>query len=107
MLIGDDAGFLNNLKQRHAYSDEIGMPPQRLFTTLSKLAPKAVKSLQATDRFKSSWLHDELYEENTTAWPQIGLFVGSAIIWAEQFLAKTLKIRLPFTLSDSEADHAT
>ena len=61
-----------------------------------------------TDRYHPSWLHEELYEaRNTTDWlHKFGLFMGSAAIWVEQFLAKTLKIGLPFTLSDSEPDHA-
>ena len=110
MLIGDDAGFLNNLKQKGTHTAmKSGMLAAETVYDSVKAGSEGGEELTGyTDRFKSSWLHDELYEaRNTTAWHhKFGLFVGSAIIWAEQFLAKTLKIRLPFTLSDSEPDHA-
>ncbi len=110
MLVGDDAGFLNNLKQKgtHTAMKSGMLAAETVYESVKAGSDGGEELTGYTDRYHSSWLHEELYEaRNTTAWlHKFGLFIGSAVIWVEQFLAKTLKIGLPFTLSDSEPDHA-
>jgi len=110
LLVGDDAGFLNNLKQKGTHTAmKSGMLAAETVYEAVKAGSTGGEELTGyTDRYQASWIHEELYQaRNTTAWlHKFGLFIGSAIIWVEQFLSHTLKISLPFTLSDSEPDHA-
>ncbi len=110
LLVGDDAGFLNNLKQKGTHTAmKSGMLAAETVYEAVKAGSTGGEELTGyTDRYQASWIHEELYQaRNTTAWlHKFGLFIGSAIIWIEQFLSHTLKISLPFTLSDSEPDHA-
>ncbi len=110
LLVGDDAGFLNNLKQKGTHTAmKSGMLAAETVYEAVKAGSTGGEELTGyTDRYQASWIHEELYQaRNTTAWlHKFGLFIGSAIIWVEQFLSHTLKIGLPFTLSDSEPDHA-
>ena len=110
LLVGDDAGFLNNLKQKGTHTAmKSGMLAAETVYEAVKAGSTGGEELTGyTDRYQASWIHEELHQaRNTTAWlHKFGLFIGSAIIWVEQFLSHTLKIGLPFTLSDSEPDHA-
>jgi len=110
LLVGDDAGFLNNLKQKGTHTAmKSGMLAAETVYEAVKAGSTGGEELTGyTDRYQASWIHEELYQaRNTTAWlHKFGLFIGSAIIWVEQFLSHTLKVSLPFTLSDSEPDHA-
>ncbi len=110
LLVGDDAGFLNNLKQKgtHTAMKSGMLAAETVYEAVEAGSTGGEELTGYTDRYQASWIHEELYQaRNTTAWlHKFGLFIGSAIIWVEQFLSHTLKIGLPFTLSDSEPDHA-
>ena len=110
LLVGDDAGFLNNLKQKgtHTAMKSGMLAAETVYEAVEAGSTGGEELTGYTDRYQASWIHEELYQaRNTTAWlHKFGLFIGSAIIWVEQFLSHTLKISLPFTLSDSEPDHA-
>nr|MCS5575222.1 electron transfer flavoprotein-ubiquinone oxidoreductase [Pseudomonadales bacterium] len=110
LLVGDDAGFLNNLKQKGTHTAmKSGMLAAETVYEAVKGGSSGGEALTGyTEKYKASWLHQELYEaRNTTAWlHKFGLFIGSALIWVEQFLSKTFSISLPFTLKDSDPDHA-
>ena len=110
LLVGDDAGFLNNLKQKGTHTAmKSGMLAAETVYEAIKGGSGGGEALTGyTEKYKASWLHQELYEaRNTTAWlHKFGLFIGSALIWVEQFLSKTFSISLPFTLKDSDPDHA-
>ena len=110
LLVGDDAGFLNNLKQKgtHTAMKSGMLAAETVYEAVEAGSTGGEELTGYTDRYQASWIHEELYQaRNTTAWlHKFGLFIGSAIIWVEQFLSHTLKVSLPFTLSDSEPDHA-
>ncbi len=110
LLVGDDAGFLNNLKQKgtHTAMKSGMLAAETVYEAVEAGSTGGEELTGYTERYQASWIHEELYQaRNTTAWlHKFGLFIGSAIIWVEQFLSHTLKIGLPFTLSDSEPDHA-
>ena len=109
LLVGDDAGFLNNLKQKgtHTAMKSGMLAAEAVYEALKEGSTGGAELTGYTEKYKSSWLHEELYEaRNTTAWlHKFGLFVGSALIWVEQLLSKTLGLSLPFTLKDSNPDH--
>ena len=110
LLVGDDAGFLNNLKQKGTHTAmKSGMLAAETVYEAVKGGSSGGEALTGyTEKYKASWLHQELYEaRNTTAWlHKFGLFIGSALIWVEQFLSRIFSISLPFTLKDSDPDHA-
>ena len=105
LLVGDDAGFLNNLKQKGSHTAmKSGM-------LAADSVYKAVKEdnigSELTDypkSFETSWLYDELHvARNTTGWlHKFGLFLGSAFTWFDQFL---LKGKFPMTLKEPRPDH--
>lgn len=110
LLVGDDAGFLNNLKQKgtHTAMKSGMMAAEAVYESVKGGSTGGEELTSYSDKYQSSWLYDELYgARNTTAWMhRFGLFVGSAFIFAEQMLKTLLGLNLPFTLSDSEPDHA-
>lgn len=105
LLVGDNAGFLNNLKQKGTHTAlKSGILAGEAVYQAIKAGSNGGEELDSyVAAFKSSWLHDELYQaRNTTQWwHKFGFLVGSALIWVEQLL----RGKLPFTLSDPEPDH--
>ena len=110
LLVGDDAGFLNNLKQKgtHTAMKSGMLAAETVYEAVKGGSSGGEALIGYTEKYKASWLHQELYEaRNTTAWlHKFGLFIGSALIWVEQFLSRIFSISLPFTLKDSDPDHA-
>ncbi|MGI9323012.1 MAG: NAD(P)/FAD-dependent oxidoreductase, partial [Pseudomonadales bacterium] len=106
LLTGDNAGFLNNLKQKGSHTAmKSGMLAGEAVFEAVKGGSTGGEELDGyVAAFKSSWLHKELYTaRNTTQWwHRFGFFIGSALIWVDQVLFRG---RLPFTLADSKADH--
>lgn len=107
MLIGDEAGFLNNLKQKgtHTAMKSGMLAAEATFEALKNGATGGDEILGYPEAYEKSWLYDELYKaRNTTGWlHKLGLFMGSAATWVDQYIFQG---KLPFTLKDSKPDHA-
>jgi electron-transferring-flavoprotein dehydrogenase len=108
LLVGDDAGFLNNLKQKgtHTAMKSGMLAAESVFAAL-KGGSEGYEVLDSyPESFKSSWLYDELYvARNTSSWlHKFGLFLGSAMTWIDQYIFRG---KMPITLSDPIPDHAT
>ena len=106
MLLGDDAGFLNQLKVKGSHtamkSGMIGA--EAVFAALSQDSPRArIEDFDA--RFRASWLYDELQSSRNVgpAVHRLGTFPGAAYAWFDQTIARG---RMPFTLTDDTPDHA-
>ncbi|MFT4721196.1 MAG: electron-transferring-flavoprotein dehydrogenase [Candidatus Azotimanducaceae bacterium] len=108
LLVGDDAGFLNNLKQKgtHTAMKSGMLAAESIFAAL-KGGSAGYEVLDSyPESFKSSWLYDELYvARNTSSWlHKFGLFLGSAMTWIDQYIFRG---KMPITLSDPIPDYAT
>jgi len=107
LLVGDDAGFLNNLKQKgtHTAMKSGMMAAEAVFDAVKGGSTGGEELETYVEKYKSSWLFDELHgARNTTAWMhKLGLLIGSAAIWIEQTIFRG---KLPITLSDPKPDHA-
>ncbi|MFT7244240.1 MAG: electron-transferring-flavoprotein dehydrogenase [Candidatus Azotimanducaceae bacterium] len=107
MLIGDNAGFLNNLKQKgtHTAMKSGMLAAEALFGALKAGATGGDEITAYPEAYEKSWLFEELYTaRNTTGWlHKFGLFMGSAATWVDQYIFQG---KLPFTLKDSKPDHA-
>ena len=105
LLVGDDAGFLNNLKQKGTHTAmKSGMLAADAVYDAVRAGSLGGEELTAyPESFQKSWLYDELYAaRNTTSWlHKFGLFLGSALTWVDQLF----RGKLPFTLKDDHADH--
>ena len=106
MLIGDDAGFLNQLKVKGSHtamkSGMIGA--EAVFAALSQDSPPAeIEDFEP--RFRASWLYQELQSSRNVgpAVHRLGTFPGAAYAWFDQTIARG---RMPFTLTDDTPDHA-
>jgi electron-transferring-flavoprotein dehydrogenase len=107
LLVGDDAGFLNNLKQKgtHTAMKSGMLAAESIFAAL-KSGSAGYETLDSYPAaFKTSWLHEELYvARNTSSWlHKFGLFIGSALTWVDQYIFRG---KLPITLSDPKPDYA-
>lgn len=107
-LIGCEAGFLNaaRIKGSHA-AIKTGM-------LAAEAAFDAVQGARAQDElsaypaaFEKSWLFDELHQSrNFKQWFKHGLYVGTAMTAAEQWLLPKLGIKSPpWTKHRQQADH--
>ena len=106
MLIGDDAGFLNQLKVKGSHTAmKSGMlAAETVFDALA--ADDADASLAGfTERFHASWLFEELHRSRNVAPAvhRLGTLPGAAYAWFDQTIARG---RMPFTLGDPHPDHA-
>jgi len=108
LLVGDDAGFLNNLKQKGTHTAmKSGMLAAEAVFAALKSGSQGFESLDSYPAaFKTSWLHEELYvARNTSSWlHKFGLFFGSALTWVDQYIFRG---KMPITLSDPTPDYAT
>ncbi len=106
MLVGDDAGFLNNLKQKgtHTAMKTGMMAAETVHDAIASGSTGGDELTGYTDRYRESWVHEELYRaRNTTPFlHKLGLAVGSACVWLDQYIFRG---NLPFTLGDSKPDH--
>ena len=106
MLIGDDAGFLNQLKVKGSHTAmKSGMiAAEAVFAALSQDSPPAeISDFDA--RFRASWLYRELRSSRNVgvAVHRLGTLPGAAYAWLDQTIARG---RMPFTLRDDTPDHA-
>ncbi|MCB1692784.1 MAG: electron transfer flavoprotein-ubiquinone oxidoreductase [Pseudomonadales bacterium] len=108
LLVGDDAGFLNNLKQKGTHTAmKSGMLAAESVYEALKAGSEGREVLDSyPEKFRNSWLYDELYvARNTTSWlHKFGNFMGAALTWVDQYIFRG---RLPFTLTDDKPDYAT
>lgn len=106
LLVGCDAGFLNGAKIKGAHAAiKSGM-------LAAESVHEALKSGQASgelddyaERFRQSWLYDELYRARnfSPGLHKLGTFGGAAFTFLDQSLFRG---RLPFTWRNPEPDHA-
>ena len=106
MLLGDDAGYLNQLKVKGSHTAmKSGMiAAEAVFDALSRETPAAqIDDFDA--RFRASWLFEELQSSRNVgpAVHRLGTFPGAAYAWFDQTIARG---RMPFTLSQDTPDHA-
>ena len=107
LMVGDDAGFLNNLKQKgtHTAMKSGMLAAESIVAALmeGKTGGDELESYPVA--FENSWLHEELYRARN-AMPlmhKLGLFLSSPLTLIDQYIFRG---RLPFTLQDDNPDHA-
>ncbi len=107
LLVGDDAGFLNNLKQKgtHTAMKSGMLAAESVFAAIKAGSTGGEELTSYPEAFKNSWLYEELYvARNTTAWlHRLGGFLGAAATWIDQTIFQG---KLPFTLKEPKPDHA-
>jgi electron-transferring-flavoprotein dehydrogenase len=108
LLVGDDAGFLNLLKIKGSHTAmKSGMlAAEAVFEKLAEGAVGGDEVVAYADKFKHSWLFEELQSARNTgpAIHRFGTLMGSAFAWVDQMIFRG---KLPFTLKDPVPDHAT
>merc|ERR1711974_263372 len=104
-MIGDSAGFLNvpRIKGTHTAMKSGILCAEALFEKISeKENEKAILLDNYEEKYKSSWLHDELYKaRNFRPAFKYGLRLGAVVAGALSF---TPLNKLPVTLSHGEPD---
>lgn len=105
LLVGDNAGFLDNLKQKgtHTAMKSGILAAEAVHEAVQRgAAGETLDGYEAA--FKASWLHEDLHRARNTGpwWHKFGFLLGSAMIWLDQTVFRG---RLPFTLKDPVADH--
>tara|TARA_B110000977_G_scaffold149900_1_gene190067 strand:- start:1884 stop:3548 length:1665 start_codon:yes stop_codon:yes gene_type:complete len=107
LLVGDDAGFLNNLKQKGSHTAmKSGMLAAEAVYASVKGGSTGGEELDGyVTAYENSWLYEELYTARNIMPLQhrLGLFMGAAAAWIDQYIFRG---RLPFTLKDPTPDHA-
>ena len=107
LLVGDDAGFLNNLKQKGSHTAmKSGMLAAEAVYASVKDGSTGREELDGyVTAYENSWLYEELYTARNIMPLQhrLGLFMGAAAAWVDQYIFRG---RLPFTLKDPTPDHA-
>ena len=113
MLIGDDAGFLNQLKVKGSHTAmKSGMiAAEAVFDALAQEPPQSgideIDEIGDFDaRFRDSWLYRELQSSRNVgpAVHRLGTLPGAAYAWFDQTIARG---HMPFTLQDDRPDHAS
>lgn len=106
LLVGDDAGFLNNLKQKgtHTAMKSGMLAAETIFEAIKNGSLGKEDLVGYTNRYQESWLYNELHKARNTMplLHKLGLFLGSACVWLDQYIFRG---RLPFTLQDLKPDH--
>lgn len=107
ILIGDDAGFLNQLKVKGSHTAmKSGMIAAEVTFDLLKRGESGTEARGFNERFTSSWLFKELHSTRNVA-PvihRLGTLPGAAYAFLDQTIARG---RMPFTLTDPIPDHET
>jgi electron-transferring-flavoprotein dehydrogenase len=106
LLIGDDAGFLNNLKQKgtHTAMKSGLLAAESVFEALKSGSNGGEELTGYAEAFKNSWLYEELYTaRNTTSWQhKFGLMISLAFVFIDQVIFRG---KLPFSLSEPKPDY--
>ena len=107
LLVGDDAGFLNNLKQKgtHTAMKSGMLAAEAMFNALSNGAEGRDELTQYGELYQQSWLYDELHKARNImpAQHRFGMFLGAMFAWIDQYIFRG---KLPFTWLDPKPDHA-
>ena len=107
LLAGDDAGFLDTLKQKgsHTAMKSGILAAEAVFNAVKKGSNGGEELHGYTQSYKASWLYDDLraVRNITPAMHKLGNFFGAAYAFVDQ---KIFRGKLPFTLSDNNADHS-
>ena len=107
VLVGDDAGFMNKLKIKGSHTAmKSGMlAAEAVFEHLQEASPGRIAD-SYPDKFKNSWLHEELRIGRNAgpAFHRLGILGASPFLILDQTIARG---NLPFTLKDPIPDHAT
>jgi len=106
VLVGDDAGFLNVLKVKgtHTAMKSGMLAAEAIAEQLFSADGGENEATAFTDKFKASWLHDELHRSRNAGpgWHKFGMLMGSAHALLDSWFKG-----LPYTLQDPVPDHAT
>ena len=108
LLVGCNAGTLNfaKIKGNHTAMKSGMLAAESIFEAVKENNEAPVKELTSfTDKFKSSWVYDELFRSRNfgPAIHKLGNFWGGAFNTLEQ---NFFKGNLPFTLKDEHKDYA-
>ena len=106
LLAGDDAGFLDTLKQKGSHTAmKSGMlAAQAVYNAIKKGSNGGEELHGYTQSYKASWLYEDLraVRNITPAMHKLGNFLGAAYAFLDQ---KIFRGKLPLTLRDNHADH--
>lgn len=106
LIIGDDAGFLNPLKIKgtHTAMKSGMLAAETIFSAFQAGSQGGEDLVSYQDKFKQSWLYDELYAARNTgpALHKFGVLAGAAYTWIEQRLFGG---KVPYNLKDPKPDH--
>ena len=106
LLAGDDAGFLDTLKQKGSHTAmKSGMLAAEAVYNAIKNGSIGGEELHGyTQSYKASWLYEDLraVRNITPAMHKLGNFLGAAYAFLDQ---KIFRGKLPFTLRDNHADY--
>ena len=90
LLVGDDAGFLNNLKQKgtHTAMKSGMLAAEAMFNALAAGAEGRDELTQYGELYQQSWLYDELYKARNImpAQHRFGMFLGAMFAWIDQYI---------------------
>ncbi|MFZ3192528.1 MAG: electron transfer flavoprotein-ubiquinone oxidoreductase, partial [Moraxellaceae bacterium] len=104
-LIGDDAGFLNfaKIKGSHTAMKSGMLCAEAVFEAI-KAGRANDEVTEYTDKFKNSWLYEELYASRSfgAAMHRMGTLMGGGYNWLDQNL---LGSKSPLTIRDTMPDH--
>jgi electron-transferring-flavoprotein dehydrogenase len=108
LLVGCNAGTLNfaKIKGNHTAMKSGMLAAESIFEAIKENNEAPVKELTSfTDKFKSSWVYDELFRSRNfgPAIHKLGNFWGGAFNTLEQ---NFFKGNLPFTMKDEHKDYA-
>ena len=108
LLVGCNAGTLNfaKIKGNHTAMKSGMLAAESIFEAIKDNNEAPVKELTSfTDKFKSSWVYDELFRSRNfgPAIHKLGNFWGGAFNTLEQ---NFFKGNLPFTMKDEHKDYA-
>jgi electron-transferring-flavoprotein dehydrogenase len=106
LLVGDDAGFLNTLKQKGTHTAmKTGMlAAEAVYKAVKDGSSGGDELTGYVTAFENSWVYEEMYKARNIIPSQhkLGLFIGSAFAWIDQYIFRG---KMPFTLRDAKPDH--
>jgi electron-transferring-flavoprotein dehydrogenase len=106
LLVGDNAGFLNNLKQKgtHTAMKTGMMAAESVYASVKGGSEGGEELASFSAAFEASWVYEEMHKARNAvpALHKLGLFMGSAFVWVDQYIFRG---KLPFTFYDPKPDH--
>jgi electron-transferring-flavoprotein dehydrogenase len=107
LLIGCDAGTMNfaKIKGSHTAMKSGMLAAETLFEAIANGDEGQQDLLAYGERFKQSWLHEELYKARNFggAMHKFGMWLGGAFNWVDQNIFGG---KLPVSIKDTIPDHA-